>query len=101
MNNIDEVLYINSLFEIYADLLTDNQKRVMEMYYVYNLSLSEIADEFAISRAGVNDTIKKSVHALKNYEEKLNILQKRHKIEELCKKIEGNEDIVNQIEEVL
>lgn len=101
MNNLDEVLYINSLLDIYKNLLTENQKRVMEMYYVYNLSLSEIGEELNISRAGVNDTIKKSINSLKKYENSLNLLQKRAKLQELCEKIEGNDDIKLEIKEVL
>lgn len=101
MNNLDEVLYINSLLDIYKNLLTENQKRVMEMYYVYNLSLSEIGEELNISRAGVNDTIKKSINSLKKYENSLNLLQKRVKLQELCEKIEGNDDIKLKIKEVL
>ena len=101
MNNIDEVLYINSLLDIYKNLLTENQKRVMEMYYVYNLSLSEIGEELSISRAAVNDTIKKSINSLKKYENSLNLMQKRAKLQELCEKIEGNEDVILEIKEVL
>lgn len=101
MNNLDEVLYINSLLDIYKNLLTENQKRVMEMYYVYNLSLSEIGEELNISRAAVNDTIKKSINSLKKYENSLNLMQKRAKLQELCEKIEGNEDIILEIKEVL
>lgn len=101
MNNLDEVLYINSLLDIYKNLLTENQKRVMEMYYVYNLSLSEIGEELSISRAAVNDTIKKSINSLKKYENSLNLMQKRAKLQELCEKIEGNEDIILEIKEVL
>lgn len=101
MNNLDEVLYINSLLDIYKNLLTENQKRVMEMYYVYNLSLSEIGEELSISRAAVNDTIKKSINSLKKYENSLKLTQKRAKLQELCEKIEGNEDIILEIKEVL
>lgn len=101
MNNIDEVLYMNSLLEIYGDLLTNNQKRIMQMYYEFNLSLSEIGEELSISRAAVNDAIKKSTAILKNYEDCLKIMQKRSKIRDLCAKIEGNEDIVEEIKEVL
>ena len=71
------------------------------MYYVYNLSLSEIGEELSISRAAVNDTIKKSINSLKKYENSLNLMQKRAKLQELCEKIEGNEDVILEIKEVL
>lgn len=101
MNNIKDVLYINSLLDVYGDLLTDNQINIMKLYYEFNLSFGEIGDELSISRAAVNDTIKKSIALLKKYEKSLKLLQKRHKIHELCAKIQGNEEIVKEIKEVL
>lgn len=101
MNNIDEILHINSLLDLYKSLLTDNQKKIMEMYYEYNLSLGEIGEELSISRAAVNDTIKKATVQLQKYENCLNLLQKRGKLHELCEKIVENDEIKNEIKEVL
>jgi hypothetical protein len=46
----------------------------MRLYHEENLSLSEIADEFGISRQGVHDTLKNAEHALLDYEEKLGLI---------------------------
>ena len=75
MNNIKDVLYINSLLDVYGDLLTDNQINIMKLYYEFNLSFGEIGDELSISRAAVNDTIKKSIALLNKYEKSLKLLQ--------------------------
>lgn len=101
MNKLDETLYINSLLELYGSLLTDNQKKIMDMYYEFNLSFGEIGDELSISRAAVNDAIRKSVQILNNYENKLNLLKKREKINNICEKISDRKDIVEQLKEVL
>ena len=101
MSSIKDVLYINSLLDIYGDLLTANQIKIMKMYYEFNLSFGEIADELSISRAAVNDTIKKSIILLNKYENCLNLLQKRNKLHELCDKIDGNDNVKKEIKEVL
>lgn len=101
MSSIKDVLYINSLLDIYGDLLTANQIKIMKMYYEFNLSFGEIADELSISRAAVNDTIKKSINLLNKYENCLNLLQKRNKLHELCDKIDGNDNVKKEIKEVL
>lgn len=101
MSSIKDVLYINSLLDIYGDLLTANQIKIMRMYYEFNLSFGEIADELSISRAAVNDTIKKSIILLNKYENCLNLLQKRNKLHELCDKIDGNDNVKKEIKEVL
>lgn len=101
MSSIKDVLYINSLLDIYGDLLTANQIKIMKMYYEFNLSFGEIADELSISRAAVNDTIKKSIILLNKYENCLNLLQKRNKLHELCEKIDGNDNVKKEIKEVL
>jgi len=38
MNSLEEFEYINNLYAIYKDLLTDKQKELMDSYYLYNLS---------------------------------------------------------------
>ena len=81
-----------SLLEAYESLLTDKQKGIMDDYYRYDLSLSEIASNRGISRAASYDAIRKSLEKLEEYESKLSLLRKK---EELCAKIaeiEGKSD---------
>ena len=53
-----------------------------------NLSLSEIAQEFGISRQAVHDTLKKAEQALEDYENKLNLIDKLVKTEEAIAEID-------------
>ncbi len=75
MNKIQEFTYNNRLFEKYNKLLTATQTKIFEQYYCYNLSLSEIAENENISRTAVSDCLKKTLHKLIEYEDKLNLLK--------------------------
>ncbi|MBP2625683.1 MAG: putative transcriptional regulator with domain containing protein, partial [Firmicutes bacterium] len=43
---LDKVLRIVILFDFYGSLLTDKQSLTLEMHYLNDFSLAEIADEF-------------------------------------------------------
>jgi predicted DNA-binding protein YlxM (UPF0122 family) len=68
------------LFEIYGGLLTDRQRDVMDLYYNYDLSLAEIAEQLSISRQGVHDLIRRSELALTNAEDCIGYLKYRDRI---------------------
>ena len=83
----------------HCSLLTDKQQEIMDMYYLYDLSLSEIAEDSLTTRAAVYDLIKRTCKILENYESKLHLLEKRNKILEVIQDL--NEDVKNKIEELL
>ena len=64
-----------------------------------NLSLSEIAQDFDISRQGVHDLIKRCDKILQGYEDKLHLLQKFMSIKETITQIESitNQDDVRKL----
>ena len=90
---------VNNLLDLYKDLLTDKQLEVMDMYFSYDLSLSEIASDTETSKAAVYDLIKRTTKTLENYEAKLHLLEKREKIFKLIENID--EDIKEKIIELL
>ena len=65
------------LLDVYGCLLTDKQLEMAELKYNDDLSLSEIGEQFGISRQGVHDSIKRSEAALDEFEAKLGILKAR------------------------
>lgn len=67
------------LFDVYQSLLTKKQRDYFLAYYFDDLSLSEIADNFNVSRNAVFDQIKKTLAILEEYEEKLHLV-KRNKM---------------------
>jgi len=73
---LDPIAHLSLLYDFYGALLTLRQQEVMKLYHEENLSLSEIAEEFGISRQGVHDTLKNAEHALLEYEKKLGLVAK-------------------------
>ena len=90
---------VNNLLDLYKDLLTDKQFEVMDMYFSYDLSLSEIASDTETSKAAVYDLIKRTTKTLENYEAKLHLLEKREKIYKLIENID--EEVKEKILELL
>lgn len=88
---------IISLYDIYHNLLTDKQRMYFEDYYYADLSLSEIADNYNVSRNAVHDQLKRTVGELEEYENKLHLQAKFQKLD----KIECDEAIKSQITDIL
>lgn len=97
--------YIN-LFDFYEVILTDKQRLYFKEYYFNDLSLSEIANNYSISRSAVYDQINKVHQLLDKYEENLKLYYKytkrleilneysnleNDKIKELIEKLKGIE----------
>lgn len=97
MNELQDFNYINSLYEIYKDLLTKKQILVMDKYFVYNLSLSEIASINKVSRSAILDTIESSKKKLEFYEEKLHLYHHNIKIKDILNSNDIDEKIKEEI----
>ncbi|WP_022935023.1 sigma factor-like helix-turn-helix DNA-binding protein [Mesomycoplasma moatsii] len=54
-------------FEKYKHILTTNQNQVFHLYYIEDLSLSEIANILATTRSNVYDTLNKARNNLKKF----------------------------------
>jgi predicted DNA-binding protein YlxM (UPF0122 family) len=71
---IEKTMRVNLLYDFYGDLLTEKQRRIVEMYYVEDLSLSEIAEQVDASRQAVYDVLRRAVQQLEDYESKLQLV---------------------------
>lgn len=87
------------LYDIYGSLLTDKQRDYFEDYYNMDLSLSEIAESYGVSRNAVHDMLKKTEEILFDYEKNLMIHQKNEKILNVLKNTELYDDVLKIIEE--
>ena len=76
------------LYDFYGALLTEHQRQVYEDVVLYDLSLSEIAEEQGISRQGVHDMIKRCNHTLEDYEARLHLVEKFVNIRRQVQKIQ-------------
>ncbi len=96
---MEDVVYYNELYDLYGGLLTVKQREYFEDYYFNNLSFSEMADNYNVSRNAVFKQIHIVVDKLIEYEKILKLMEKREKI---FKAIENeNDDIKSKIEDVL
>jgi predicted DNA-binding protein YlxM (UPF0122 family) len=77
MNMVEDVVRKGLLLDIYGPLMTEKQRRCMEMYYLMDLSLAEIGEELHISRQGVYDMLSRASKSLESYEAKLHLLDQR------------------------
>ncbi len=72
----DKMIEISMLYDFYGQLLTAKQRELLKLYHEDNYSLSEIAEEYGISRQGVHDAVKKAEKSLHEYESKLGLISK-------------------------
>ena len=93
---MDEILRASMLFDFYGELLTDKQKSIFEMFYLNDLSLTDIGQELNISRQAVRDQLKRTEKILSEYEDKLMLLERFYEQKKLVRKIKSIvEDIEN------
>lgn len=85
---IDDITQASLLYDFYGQLLPKRQRQVTELYHEENLSLSEIAEEFGISRQGVHDALKNGEKTLNEYEEKLGLVEKFQRSSDAVKRID-------------
>ena len=104
---IEKTTRMNFLFDFYQALLTDKQRSYMQLYYLDDLSLGEIAEEYSISRQAVYDNIRRTEAMLEEYEEKLNLLSKFEKRQEtieqllqLAKEESNNDKLIELIDQL-
>lgn len=64
------------LYDFYGGLLTEKQQRVMELYFLENWSLAEIAASEGVSRQAVHDLLQRSEKTIEEFEAKLGLLER-------------------------
>ena len=88
---MDKNIEMVMLYEIYGKLLTVKQQSIFEEYYLYNLSLREIAENKKISYQAVRDSIKSSEIMLKNFENTIGMKEMVKKVEKALEILEHEE----------
>lgn len=107
---LEKVERIGSLFELYGELLTPRQRKLILYYYFDDLSLAEIAEELGVSRQAVFFGLKRGEEALEEYEAKLKLfagsLMLKRQVTEAKELLEeylagGGIDCLHRLEQVL
>jgi predicted DNA-binding protein YlxM (UPF0122 family) len=105
------------LFDTYGELLTERQRTFMRLHFDEDLSFSDIAREFRITRQAVHDSVKHALNALRSFENALGLVAGgrsrrgeaelaglleglRRDVEERCR-CSGGPLIVDRIEELI
>lgn len=68
-------LHFLQLWDMYSPLLTATQREITDLYFNYDLSLGEIAEQKNVSRQSVSDCLNKCRKQLESYEEKLGLFK--------------------------
>ncbi|MDN5610693.1 MAG: putative DNA-binding protein [Staphylococcus equorum] len=87
-NDLIKTIRMNYLFDFYQSLLTNKQRNYLELFYLQDYSLCEIADTFDVSRQAVYDNIRRTGDLVEDYEEKLGLyrnFEQRQKLYEHIK----------------
>jgi uncharacterized protein len=70
---LNKVLRVGQLYDFYNALLTEKQRDCLNMHYLQDLSLAEIAEEFSVTRQAVHDILRRAEQTLEEYEGKLGL----------------------------
>ena len=105
MENAIDALYgpdgkrvrMTRLLDIYGGLLSDRQRRAMDLSCNEDLSLSEIAEICGITRAGVHDRIVKSEAILEDAESRLGLLARSDRLAEAAERISSDAEKIDAI----
>lgn len=101
---MEENIKISILYDIYGKLLTKKQQEIFEEYYLYNLSLREIAQNRNITYQAVRDSIKSSEKMLNEFEKNIGMLSLKEKINKVCDniKLENNINVIkNEVKKLV
>ena len=97
---MDEVVYYNSLYDLYSSLLTEKQRKYFEDYYFDNLSYSEMAENYEISRNAAFKQVHIVIEKLEEYESKLKLYEKRQILLDISTKVTDKE-IAKKLENLI
>jgi len=86
--SINETTRVNLLYNFYHSLLTKKQSRYLDLYYVEDFSLSEIAEQLKVSRQAVLDNLHRSVNLLESFEKELGLIEKTQEINDISEQLD-------------
>ncbi len=94
---MEKQIYLGNLFAIYGELFTEKQQEYFKDYYFNNLTLSEMSENYNVTRNAIHKSMKDTEEKLLFYENTLHIYEKNKKILNLIE----DEKLKEKIEEIL
>lgn len=94
---MEKIVRQSLLYDFYGELLTEHQKNIYEDVVMNDMSYSEIARVYGISRQGIYDMVKRCDKILEDYEEKLKLVEKFVTARE---KIADVKDCISKVREI-
>jgi predicted DNA-binding protein YlxM (UPF0122 family) len=92
---IEKKMKMSDLYDFYGKLLTVKQADILELYCNEDLSLGEVATELGITRQAVYDAVKRAEKILDSYEEKLGLMEKFQKQEDIISHVASVLDMIS------
>lgn len=84
---LEKIVRLGRLFDFYSALLTEKQQRCIDLHYLQDFSLSEIAEELGVSRQAVHDMLRRAEAVLEEYEGKLKLLERQEREREALRQV--------------
>ena len=100
---IEQIIKVAQLYDFYSELLSQKQKQYLNDYFFNDLSLTEISENYEISKQAVSNNIKRTIIELEQFEEKLNLIKLNNErlfILNEIRKLTDNEEILDYIEQL-
>ena len=85
------------IYDIYGNLLNENQKNVYEYHIIDDLSFNEIGEELNLTRQAAYDLFKRANKKLYEFENKLGLYKRMKDIEHIANDIKNISKDNNQI----
>ncbi|MGB9794009.1 sigma factor-like helix-turn-helix DNA-binding protein [Caldisericum exile] len=80
---------VKELLEVYSNLLTDKERKILTLYTDPALSGAAIAKKLKVSRQAIHDHIRRGINKMERCETKSKLLEKRRKKMKIFLEIEG------------
>ena len=98
MDLVGKNIELTRLYDLYQEVLTKKQQAYFEAYYFDDLSISEISENFGVSRNAVHDQVKRTVNKLEELEKNLRLSALKKARKSLYDKIISKTDNQERIE---
>jgi predicted DNA-binding protein YlxM (UPF0122 family) len=96
---MEDVVLFNELYDLYSGLLTEKQREYFEDYYFNNMSFSEMAEDYDVSRNAVFKQVHIVTDKLVEYESILHLKEKKDRLDKILE--DAPIELKQKIEELM